>query len=228
MKRRIKRDSIILRGNEIIAQIRSGTVSNNLPINNTSTNIGLKPYSFGDRVALLASVYTRYRIKSITFSYKTHVGSTINGALALGVADDSNTSDIVGNIGGIYDNVVNLRCSNDSVVWKDFSFDWIPLDPKKWYYTDTSGRDPTFETQGTLLAAYDVNRTDNLYLGEIRARYVVEFEGAKPVYAANLQSTKNDTMCSNMTEPGSTNHFHPLRIERGASGELKVFRGTQK
>jgi hypothetical protein len=216
--RNSKRDNIILKGQEILTVIRSNATSTNLPFNGTTTYLGLKPYTFGDRVTAVANVYTRYRYRSLRFEYKTHVGSTTVGALALGVADDSNNTDIAGNIGGIYDPVVNLRCSGDNALWKNFTFMWTPLDKSKWYYTDTSGTDPRFDTQACILAAFDVNRTDNLLLGEIRVHYVVEFMGAKPVYNVNL---KNKYEAKIVVEPETKNDLKNQQINRWEDHPLR-------
>lgn len=180
-------DSLFLKGNDVLAFIRSSSTSQNLPINGMTTILDLKPSVIGDRLDQVSKAFTRYRFKYIKLHYKSHVSSSTIGALALGIIDDDTNSDTTGNNIGFVP-VVNLRCSNDASLWKNFSFTWTPIDPKKWYYTDTAGGDQRFSSQASLIASFDNPRGDNALLGSVRVEYGIVFEGGKIQYNDNFQN----------------------------------------
>jgi hypothetical protein len=102
---------------------------------NTMTNINLTANLFGSRSAAYANIFARWRIVRILLQPIVG-GSGGTTPVAIGFLDDSSlTSDAPTTL----DDVVQLRCSTllstgSSV---DTSFEFRPVDPKMWYYTET-------------------------------------------------------------------------------------------
>jgi len=185
-----KSDSIILKGHEVVFNIFVSSPNTvNAPIAGNTTYYDVKPAALMDRVGYAAAIYSRYRIKNIRLRYKTSSATTTRGALAIGFLDDAAESNFTGNI-LTFDQIINLRCSQDDSLWKDFTVNWTPLDPKKWYYTNTSASDNRFSSPCTIFAAFDltaISGTAATYLGSCRIDYAIEFMGATPYVLTSLR-----------------------------------------
>jgi hypothetical protein len=130
----------------------------------------------GPRVAQLATVYSRYRVKRITLDLPP-LGVN-NGDYAVGFLDD------VGGEGGISDlpttirGVASLRQS--MVVFGSTTIirrlTWTPVDPSKWYYVDppVTG-DQRLSFPATLCVSPNAD-TGSLSVN-FRVTYDIEFEG---------------------------------------------------
>jgi len=180
-------DVIRMHGKETFVTINSATTSGNTPINGTSTNIAIRPSTLSNRIVQVSDAFARYRFKYMKVQYKSHCSSTTQGAIAIGLVDDADNSDVSGNV-NTFTAVTNLRTNMDGSLWKNMTMIWKPVDPDKWYYTDSAGEDIRFVQPATLVALFDVARTDNLLLGDIRVQYLIEFEGGRPVYVNNLKA----------------------------------------
>jgi len=199
-------DAIWMKGSEILFNIAQ-VAANTGPIQYQGTNsysFDVRPATLSDRVQIAGSIYSRYRIKRLKLIYKSTVPSTTNGALAIGVLDDANVSNSVGHINN-YDTVVNLRRSNDNNLWRNFIVTWRPLDPLKWYYTDSSGSDNRFSSPCSIFASFDSTPGANSVFGSVRLEYLVEFEGATPQVVPSLKRfrlsrVKDDALMSVASE----------------------------
>lgn len=150
-------------------------------INGTTTYIPLKPARINDRVAYFGSLFSRYRYNSLRIEYRALITTTTPGGLALGLLDDADEQNYTGNI-TTPDQVNNLRVSNENAIWKNFSLMWTPVDPKKWYYTNTSAEPERFTVPVTLFGALNNTSAPSGFLyGNIRIHYDIQFEGAIPV-----------------------------------------------
>lgn len=99
------------------------------------THLTLDPVSIGDRPAVLANIFERFKIAGMTITYKAACPSTFSGNVVIGIHDDDNaaTAPTTG------DQILNLRVSKQGDVWKDFSLSYRPVDPQKWYYCNANG-----------------------------------------------------------------------------------------
>lgn len=188
-------DTVTLTGSDILSTLYQTTASVPQPVfNNTSNFIALRPAVLADRIANMAALYSKYRLMNMRITFKSVLASTYSGSIALGVLDDAPLSNYTGNI-LTFDQVVNLRRSQDSNVWKDFSFTWRTLDGSKWYDTNTSGSDVRFTTPATLFGAVSVNTagpTVGLVIGTVRLEYRIQFSGAIPVILPSLTKLITD------------------------------------
>lgn len=191
-------DTIVVKGNDILTSIISTAGNPSSPFAG-SNFIPLKPSVFGDRVLVVASVYSRWKINKLQLIFKSIVSSSTNGALALGLLDDADVSNFTGNITS-FDQVVNLRDSQDSNIWKDFVVDYRPVDPKKWYYTNTSGGSERFTVPATIFGWFNGGLVSGTNYGNIRLQYELIFKGATPVVTPSLLRVLRPTIISK-TEP---------------------------
>lgn len=89
----------------------------------------LDPITLGDRPAIVAGAFERYRFKWIKFYFKSRLSSDFQGKFYMGVQDDVGVANPT-----VADQILNYRCSTECTVWKDASLMWAPVDPKLWRY----------------------------------------------------------------------------------------------
>jgi hypothetical protein len=112
------------------------------------STIKLDPLSLSDRPAAVAAAFQRYRIVRMVLRFRSSLPSNVAGHVYTGVIDDA--SDTTAITTG--DQVLNLRTSQSSDVWKDHTLIFTPVDPSKWYYinAESSTSDQRFITQATF------------------------------------------------------------------------------
>jgi len=148
----------------------------------TIINQKLDPLTVGDRPAVLAGIFERYKIVKMVLRWRSSVPTTVGGHIYAGVHDDANSTSTTVTTA---DQVLNLRTSNSSDAFKDFTLNYVPVDQDKWYYVqaESSNSDPRFITQSTLYLVSSplvaVGGTwDSLPVGEIDVTYHYVFDGA--------------------------------------------------
>jgi len=155
----------------------------------TLTALKLDPLSVGDRPAIVATAFERYKIVQMVFHWRTALPSIVLGQLDLGIHDDA-----VATISPTTsDDVLNLRVSREESVWKDFSLTWSPVDREKWYYVNPDAvGDPRFVTQAVAYiigagiffpsagaaGAYQQGSMSGSTAGSITIEYHYLFDGA--------------------------------------------------
>jgi hypothetical protein len=171
------RDRIRLRGRQRFAAVAvnsSGLIGAATP---------LTIASLGDRPAAVGATFLRYRYVSLRFIYRSATSSATNatnlqlGNLVIGVSDD-----VAFASGPTADQILNLRTSRQTSIFRDVSFEWRPVDRSKWYYVgaDPTTSDARFTTPGSFAIATDVavGTTTAFTAGTIDVEYAIEFEGA--------------------------------------------------
>jgi len=112
----------------------------------------LNPLTLGDRPAAVAAAFLRYKFKWVKFYWKSRLSSAYSGKLFMGVADDiiNTTNPSTG------DQVLNLRTSQETAVWKNSVMTWIPPDRMNWYYVNAdSVAEPRLVDQGAFFLIGD-------------------------------------------------------------------------
>lgn len=124
------------------------------------------------RLAQLAGMYSRYRLKKARITYETAVGSTTDGSL-FGWIDSDPVAPIptASSLGEV---VMAHRSAAVFPVWMEASFDFLPSQKDKWFYT-TVGSETRDYAAGILRFASDVVLTANKTYGRVYMDYVVEF-----------------------------------------------------
>lgn len=77
------------------------------------------------------------------------------------------------------DQVLNLRRSTEVTLWMNRTVAWSPVDPSKWYYTQ-SGTDARLETQCAFAYIGDLSdgQGASVQLGVLDIEGDIEFDGA--------------------------------------------------
>ena len=124
-------DSIVVRGKLFYRQSTTTTPSNLLSLYPDSQE-------FGSRIEAFQNIYSRFRLKSLKVKFM----SGLNESTALGILDDG--APITGQVPTTYSAVAEMRCSGSKLfqVTVPVEFEWKPLDPKKWYYTQLVAGEP--------------------------------------------------------------------------------------
>jgi hypothetical protein len=177
-------DRITVRAHQMFPNFLTTTASSAGLLGAGAGTAELDLAALGQRAAAFGSLYSRYRIRSIQFTYIPVVGTSVNGAIALGVIDDQVDADNATTISN-YLPVTQLRTSLNTQVYQKAMMTYRPVDPNKWYYTDrvnTAANVDRFGTQISLAGqASAAALNGNSALGSLRLDYVIEFEGAIPV-----------------------------------------------
>jgi hypothetical protein len=107
----------------------------------------LDPITLGDRPALVAAAFQRYRFKWIKFYFKSRLASDFQGKFYMGVQDDVGVANPT-----VADQILNYRSSIECTVWKDATLLWKPVDPSMWRYLRAeSGGDARFIKPATFI-----------------------------------------------------------------------------
>jgi hypothetical protein len=149
-------------------------------------------------VGTVSTVFTRFRIKNLRFSYRNFVGSTQAGMITYGVLDDDAAIGGTSYIPNTRDQILNLRRSCETNVWKNNSLQWSPLDKSKWYYTNSDEAaigDDRFTVPGTLVALV-TNEGGSASTGFIDVVYTIEFSGGQLPVPQSSASTSTSAVAS--------------------------------
>lgn len=176
-------DAIILRGRQRISVATAdGAGGVNLTYQVT-------PQYLGDRVMTVATLFSRYRIRSLVFELRSKMPTNTYGTYVHGVDDDadSNESSPPTPPAPTEQAILDFRTSAERHAYMDSNLRWRPLDASKWYYTNLLGL-PT--DRFTSPCVYQLFSSDNFGLGEIQVfdldiHYQIEFAGSRePSYIA--------------------------------------------
>lgn len=144
---------------QLVGRQQIATVFTNSSGNIVLVSKNLDPVSIGDRAAVLAGAFERYRILSVNVFFRTTVPSTVCGTFAMGIHDDAGT----GVVPSSPDQIMNYRSSRLNPVWKDGTISYVPIDKMRWYYTNSdSVGDPRFVTQAVFYLMSDASDPINL------------------------------------------------------------------
>jgi len=214
MQTRSLRDNNVVRGHQIVGPLATTTNSGGL-LGSGTGSIELTLANFGGRPQAFAGLYSRYRYKRLALTYIPVVATTVTGAVAFGIIDDELDAENNSTVSS-FATVTQLRTSMNTQVWQKAEMSWIPVDPKKWYYTDkttTSGTTDRFSAQITLAAQANApNLNSNGTLGYLRVDYAIEFEGGLPVTNVNLAEAATHVQHMEHTPP--LNQAAPLWVFR--------------
>jgi hypothetical protein len=139
----------------------------------TIFSLNLTPLStvFGSRMTAANNIFARYRIVKLLLR-TVNPGVTDN--VAFGLLDDVTTAP--GTLPTTQNDVVQLRCSTFIFGGQTTPtiIDWKPIDPLKWYYTQTDvGGDARLAVQCALVAFSQITGSQTFEM-----HYTLEFEGA--------------------------------------------------
>jgi len=136
---------------------------------------------FGARVNAMAGIFTRYRFKYLKVKFLTSSvsGPALSSISALGVLDDTNA--ITGDLPTTVQGVAELRCSATNLGGQTIptQWEWMPVDKRLWYYTQSDATDTRFMNSGVLLAAAS---SSGLSMS-IEIDFCIVFQGASDVGA---------------------------------------------
>jgi len=139
----------------------------------------LQTVTLGDRPATAASIFLRYRFKSIIAKFTSQLPVITLGNYAVGFADDSNSGATLISAA----QVVALRRSKMVKAYNNFMLSWSPIDKSKWYYTDFLAGDVRFVVPSAFFMS--TQNSINLtipstpeHVGTLDFHYVIEYEGA--------------------------------------------------
>lgn len=126
---------------------------------------------FGQRVEAYQNIFTRYRFKSLKFKFLSPVSS------AVGVQDDVTISGLAPTT---TTGIAELRCSGTSLGGQTIptEFEWKPLDPKRWFYTQTTASEPRTSYTGIVYVGSGSASTVSVEID-----YVLVFSGATNIAA---------------------------------------------
>jgi hypothetical protein len=173
-------DNVTFRGHEIFSTLNT-TAGSGGGFNGVG-QLSLSLPILSDRLAFLARIYERYRLRKLTFTYIPLVGSTQVGSLAIGIDDDAVDNDTITSSSN-FSTVTSMRNSVNTQLYAKASITYIPIDKLKWYYCNPAGATsaPTnrFSTQASIFVQTSSPALySNASYGYLRLDYVVEFEGA--------------------------------------------------
>jgi len=143
--------------------------------------INLAPDTLGDRPAAFGGLFARYRFTSVTVHYVPIVPVTTTGAIAFGLADDVDDSELSSSATS-YAGITALRRSFETQVYSKGHVVWRPIDMNRWYYAsaDSTNPEPRFTKQLALFVT-GLSLPASTTLGTIIIRYNIQFAGAIPV-----------------------------------------------
>jgi hypothetical protein len=129
----VRKDSIAIQQRVFgfVSEAGVGLVSASL-----SPNSGGTLGSLGQRLFVLSTCYSRYRIKRALAVMRG--GTSSNGAV-FGFLDDPDGAFIPINATAIADFRCSRIVSSDATDRASLELEWKPVDPKKWYYTNFTG-----------------------------------------------------------------------------------------
>lgn len=200
MNKSPRSDAIILRGSLLNQQIplNGAGLLTPFPAPSGTSGFVINPTNLGDRVITAASMFLRYRIKSLIFQIRSVLNFTMDGDHAFGVADDTQiTTPTISTAV----QVIALRVSRMIKTNQNLSLRWTPIDKSKWYYcnSESVGVDDRFVDPCTLnwitsnpVKYWPTNVAppgpsapiflqNNSVAYTLDIHYVIEFEGATVV-----------------------------------------------
>jgi len=174
-------DNVVIRGHEVFIVAATGTTNTGILNGNAAYSLTLATLS--DRCAALGKLFERWQLMELVVTYFPSVGTTTNGAIAIGIDDDiveneNNTSNIT------YSSITSLRTSLQTQVYRDASVTWRPVDKTKFYYCDAAGAAGTLPTVrfaapcSIFGQASATNINGGTGFGVIRFDYKIKFAGA--------------------------------------------------
>jgi len=176
---KLHNDQIVLKGTLSLPVVTAAAGNG---VINALTNLVIAPTTLGARPLIVAGIYSRWKVNSLTLRYIPAVGSTTAGALAIGVLDDDN---LAAETTGLttYVATVQLRTALETQVWQKSSLRWTPVDPTRWFYIDTESAAPderllvpgTIFGNGTGVSALTT-------YGTLMVDYILSFKGATEPY----------------------------------------------
>jgi hypothetical protein len=96
----------------------------------------------------------------------------------MGVSDDTDsTSTSI----STRDQILNLRRSVETAVYRNCNLTWSPIDKEKWYYINAESTNSDLRMTVPATLVYNINATITFAPGFIDVQYVIEFEGATVV-----------------------------------------------
>jgi len=150
-----------------------------------STFINLTPTVVGDRASTAATIFLRYRFKSVNFKFRSNQPTTTGGNYVMGVIDDTAVTSAALTTP---DQMLNLRTHKHGLPYQNGQIRWRPIDRSKWYYcnTESSNDDSRFLVSGVFGWLVDTvfEGTSGALAnspGTIDVDYVIEFAGATNV-----------------------------------------------
>jgi len=174
-------DAVTIRGHEIFTTVLTGTTNTGILNGNAALSLTLATLS--DRCAALGKIYERWQLLQLVVSYFPAVGTTVNGAIAIGIDDDTVENENNGsNI--TFASISSLRTSLQTQVYRDACVTWKPVDRQKFYYCDAAGATGTnatvrFAAPCSIFGqASATNINGGVGFGFIRFDYVIKFVGA--------------------------------------------------
>jgi len=169
-------DLIIVKGQLVLPTLATTTT----PTANLVA-INLAPDTLGDRPAAFGGLFARYRFTSVTVHYVPIVPVTTTGAIAFGLADDVDDSEL-STSATTYAGITALRRSFETQVYSKGHVMWRPIDSNRWYYSsaDSANPEPRFTKQLALFVT-GLSLPASTTLGTIIIRYNIQFAGAIPV-----------------------------------------------
>lgn len=187
---------------QLVSTVKTQLVGRQIIQSITSINTGgvplitipLGPLSLGDRPAILASAFERYRIARMKVRFRSSCPTTVSGRFTMGIHDDaSNGTSTVATM----DQILNLRNSVTFTCYKDAVIDYVPVDANRWYYvnSESTSSDQRFTQQATFYMGTPVNLTlpinnagtfsstayNTSPVGEVDIEYHYIFDGATVV-----------------------------------------------
>jgi len=138
----------------------------------------LSPQTMGQRAAVLAGAFARYRIIKAIFKHVPQNGSNTAGRVYMGCADDNGGEGGTSVTPADYLQIAALRTSTNISLGGEGEFEWKPLDPSKWYYTyTTTGNDGRQTVPATFYAFSDAFGNSGAFNSRIEAYFTLEFSG---------------------------------------------------
>jgi hypothetical protein len=134
------------------------------------------PAALGDRVGVVAGVFTRFKFNSLRFQLKSKLPVTAPGTTVQGVLDDDNPATSLSQPA-----ILDLRTSMERHSFADQTLVWTPIDKNKWYYV-SGGVDGRFQYPCTYIwNADNPVGFDGFPMASLDIAYSITFEGANPV-----------------------------------------------
>jgi len=150
-----------------------------VPFTTSTSNVGafvLDTYDIDSTllssVNSLASVYEKWRVISLRFTYCPNISSTSTGTVYMACTDDPDESSPTTDA-----TIMNLRVAGAGVIWKGFSIYYKPIRSLPWLYTkDQVTSDDRLEMPGVFLLATS-SASATISPGRVIVKYTVEFTG---------------------------------------------------
>jgi len=162
----VRGDRVTVKGKNLATVLITGTIGTAL----------LFPASFGDRVAKLSALFSRWRIVKLIVK-NAPVSGTAGFPAAYGLIDDDSTEGGSAPLPTTQAEIVELRCSNTLLsTTMPGELAWKPVDPQKWYYTQAGGAssDPRLYAPASIAVAAITGSTSVSFV----YYFTIEMEGA--------------------------------------------------